>query len=220
MRKDLKNIAVLVSGGGTNLQALIDGTEKNLINGKVSVVISNRKNAYGLERAKLHNIESIYIRGDNISVEEFDEKLIKELKSRNIDLVVLAGFLKILGRDFIKTFENKIINIHPSLIPSFCGDGFFGIKVHEKALEYGVKISGATTHFVSEIPDEGPIIMQKSLEVFDEDTPESLQRRVLNIEHEILVESIREFCNDNLKVIGRIVKRGNDEKESTDFSLW
>lgn len=220
MRKDLKNIAVLVSGGGTNLQALIDGTEKNLINGKVSVVISNRKNAYGLERAKLHNIESIYIRGDNISVEEFDEKLIKELKSRNIDLVVLAGFLKILGRDFIKTFENKIINIHPSLIPSFCGDGFFGIKVHEKALEYGVKISGATTHFVSEIPDEGPIIMQKSLEVFDEDTPESLQRRVLNIEHEILVESIKEFCNDNLKVIGRIVKRGNDEKESTDFSLW
>lgn len=219
MRKDLKNIAVLVSGGGTNLQALIDGTEKNLINGKVSVVISNRKNAYGLERAKLHNIESIYIRGDNISVEEFDEKLIKELKSRNIDLVVLAGFLKILGRDFIKTFENKIINIHPSLIPSFCGDGFFGIKVHEKALEYGVKISGATTHFVSEIPDEGPIIMQKSLEVFDEDTPESLQRRVLNIEHEILVESIKEFCNDNLKVIGRIVKRGNDEKESTDFSL-
>lgn len=219
MRKDLKNIAVLVSGGGTNLQALIDGTEKNLINGKISVVISNRKNAYGLERAKLHNIESIYIRGDNISVEEFDEKLIKELKSRNIDLVVLAGFLKILGRDFIKTFENKIINIHPSLIPSFCGDGFFGIKVHEKALEYGVKISGATTHFVSEIPDEGPIIMQKSLEVFDEDTPESLQRRVLNIEHEILVESIREFCNDNLKVIGRIVKRGNDEKESTDFSL-
>lgn len=220
MCKDLKNIAVLVSGGGTNLQALIEGTEKNLINGKVSVVISNRKNAYGLERAKLHNIESIYIRGDNISVEEFDEKLIKELKSRNIDLVVLAGFLKILGRDFIKTFENKIINIHPSLIPSFCGDGFFGIKVHEKALEYGVKISGATTHFVSEIPDEGPIIMQKSLEVFDEDTPESLQRRVLNIEHEILVESIREFCNDNLKVIGRIVKRGNDEKESTDFSLW
>lgn len=219
MCKDLKNIAVLVSGGGTNLQALIDGTEKNLINGKVSVVISNRKNAYGLERAKLHNIESIYIRGDNISVEEFDEKLIKELKSRNIDLVVLAGFLKILGRDFIKTFENKIINIHPSLIPSFCGDGFFGIKVHEKALEYGVKISGATTHFVSEIPDEGPIIMQKSLEVFDEDTPESLQRRILNIEHEILVESIREFCNDNLKVIGRIVKRGNDEKESTDFSL-
>ena len=219
MCKDLKNIAVLVSGGGTNLQALIEGTEKNLINGKVSVVISNRKNAYGLERAKLHNIESIYIRGDNISVEEFDEKLIKELKSRNIDLVVLAGFLKILGRDFIKTFENKIINIHPSLIPSFCGDGFFGIKVHEKALEYGVKISGATTHFVSEIPDEGPIIMQKSLEVFDEDTPESLQRRVLNIEHEILVESIREFCNDNLKVIGRIVKRGNDEKESTDFSL-
>lgn len=220
MCKDLKNIAVLVSGGGTNLQALIEGTEKNLINGKISVVISNRKNAYGLERAKLHNIESIYIRGDNISVEEFDEKLIKELKSRNIDLVVLAGFLKILGRDFIKTFENKIINIHPSLIPSFCGDGFFGIKVHEKALEYGVKISGATTHFVSEIPDEGPIIMQKSLEVFDEDTPESLQRRVLNIEHEILVESIREFCNDNLKVIGRIVKRGNDEKESTDFSLW
>ena len=220
MCKDLKNIAVLVSGGGTNLQALIEGTEKNLINGKISVVISNRKNAYGLERAKLHNIESIYIRGDNISVEEFDEKLIKELKSRNIDLVVLAGFLKILGRDFIKTFENKIINIHPSLIPSFCGDGFFGIKVHEKALEYGVKISGATTHFVSEIPDEGPIIMQKSLEVFDEDTPESLQRRILNIEHEILVESIREFCNDNLKVIGRIVKRGNDEKESTDFSLW
>ena len=220
MCKDLKNIAVLVSGGGTNLQALIEGTEKNLINGKISVVISNRKNAYGLERAKLHNIESIYIRGDNISVEEFDEKLIKELKSRNIDVVVLAGFLKILGRDFIKTFENKIINIHPSLIPSFCGDGFFGIKVHEKALEYGVKISGATTHFVSEIPDEGPIIMQKSLEVFDEDTPESLQRRVLNIEHEILVESIREFCNDNLKVIGRIVKRGNDEKESTDFSLW
>lgn len=208
MRKDLKNIAVLVSGGGTNLQAIIDAAESKSINGRVALIISNRKNSYALERGKSQGIESIYIRGDNISVEEFDKKVIEELKKRDIDLVVLAGFLKILGKDFINEYKNKIINIHPSLIPSFCGEGFYGLKVHECALEYGAKISGATTHFVSEIPDDGPIIMQKSLEINEEETPESLQARVLEIEHEILIETIREFCNDNLKVVGRKVKRG------------
>ena len=131
MGRDLKNIAVLISGGGTNLQSIIDGTESGEINGKISVIISNRKDAYGLTRGENHDIKSIYLPGVGISQEEYDEKLLKILEAEEIDLIVLAGFLKILGNKFIRAYENKIINIHPSLIPSFCGDGFYGLKVHE-----------------------------------------------------------------------------------------
>lgn len=208
MGRDLKNIAVLISGGGTNLQSIIDGTESGEINGKISVIISNRKDAYGLTRGENHDIKSIYLPGVGISQEEYDEKLLKILEAEEIDLIVLAGFLKILGSKFIQAYENKIINIHPSLIPSFCGDGFYGLKVHEKALEYGVKVSGATTHFVNEVADAGPIIMQGCVEVLDNDTPEDLQKRILKIEHSILVESVKLFCDDKLEVIGRKVFRG------------
>lgn len=208
MRRDLKNIAVLISGGGTNLQSIIDGIESGNINGKISVIISNRKDAYGLTRGENHNIRSIYLSGIGMSQEEYDEKLLEILEKEEVDLVVLAGFLKILGSKFIQAYENKIINIHPSLIPSFCGDGFYGLKVHEKALEYGVKVSGATTHFVNEVADAGPIIMQGCVEVLDNDTPEDLQKRILKIEHSILVESVKLFCDDKLEVIGRKVFRG------------
>ncbi|NLW42614.1 MAG: phosphoribosylglycinamide formyltransferase [Tissierellia bacterium] len=208
MRRDLKNIAVLISGGGTNLQSLIDAIESGNINGKISIIISNRKDAYGLTRGENHNIKSIYLSGIGISQEEYDEKLLEILEKEEVDLVVLAGFLKILGSKFIQAYENKIINIHPSLIPSFCGDGFYGLKVHEKALEYGVKVSGATTHFVNEVADAGPIIMQGCVEVLDNDTPEDLQKRILKIEHSILVESVKLFCDDKLEVIGRKVFRG------------
>lgn len=204
----MKNIAVFVSGGGTNFQSIIDNVESGKINGKIKFVLSNRKNAYGLERGKKHGIKTYYLRGDNISVEEYDKKLLELLRKEEIDLIVLAGFLKILGKEICKEYKNKIINIHPSLIPSFSGDGFYGIKVHEKALEYGVKVSGATTHFVNEKADRGPIILQKPVEVKDEDTPEDLQKRVLKVEHEILVESVRLFCDDLLKVEGRKVIRG------------
>lgn len=208
MRRNLKNIAVLISGGGTNLQSLIDAIESGNINGKISIIISNRKDAYGLTRGENHNIKSIYLSGIGISQEEYDEKLLEILEKEEVDLVVLAGFLKILGSKFIQAYENKIINIHPSLIPSFCGDGFYGLKVHEKALEYGVKVSGATTHFVNEVADAGPIIMQGCVEVLDNDTPEDLQKRILKIEHSILVESVKLFCDDKLEVIGRKVFRG------------
>lgn len=208
MRRDLKNIAVLISGGGTNLQSLIDAIESGNINGKISIIISNRKDAYGLTRGENHNIKSIYLSGIGISQEEYDEKLLEILEKEEVDLVVLAGFLKILGSKFIQAYENKIINIHPSLIPSFCGDGFYGLKVHEKALEYGVKVSGATTHFVNEVADAGSIIMQGCVEVLDNDTPEDLQKRILKIEHSILVESVKLFCDDKLEVIGRKVFRG------------
>lgn len=208
MGRDLKNIAVLISGGGTNLQSLIDAIESGNINGKISIIISNRKDAYGLTRGENHNIKSIYLSGIGISQEEYDEKLLEILEKEEVDLVVLAGFLKILGSKFIQAYENKIINIHPSLIPSFCGDGFYGLKVHEKALEYGVKVSGATTHFVNEVADAGPIIMQGCVEVLDNDTPEDLQKRILKIEHSILVESVKLFCDDKLEVIGRKVFRG------------
>lgn len=207
MGRDLKNIAVLISGGGTNLQAIIDAVESGEINGKISLIISNRKDAYGLERGKNHNIKTLYLSGKGISQKEYDEKLIEILEEEKADLVVLAGFLKILGRNFIKIYENKIINVHPSLIPSFCGEGYYGMRVHEAAIDYGVKISGATTHFVNEKADAGPIIMQGVVEVLEEDSPKDLQVRILEIEHRILVESVKLFCEDSLRVEGRKVFR-------------
>ncbi len=199
-----KKIAVLISGGGTNLQALIDNLDN--INGAIDIVISNRKDAYGLERARLNNIDTLYIsQKDYESVEAFNDEIINELTKRNIDLVVLAGYLKILSRSFINCFKNRIINIHPSLIPSFCGNGFYGLKVHEEAIKYGVKISGATVHFVDEEADTGAIILQDTVRIDSNDTAESLQKKVLQIEHKLLPEAVKLFCEGKLHIENRKV---------------
>lgn len=174
-------IAVLVSGGGTNLQAIIDA-EKNAVikSGTVSLVISNNRDAYALERAKKAGIDTLtIIKKECINAEEFEEKIINALDSNGIDLIVLAGFMSILSEKFTSHYEKRIINVHPSLIPSFCGEGFYGLHVHEAALRKGVKVTGATVHFVNEIPDGGEIIMQKAVSVHDGDTPEILQKRVM-----------------------------------------
>ena len=174
-------VAVLVSGGGTNLGALIDAERKGIIkSGKLSLVISNKVGAYALERAKAANIEALTVtKAECGSQEAFEDKLILELQSRGIELIVLAGFMAILSEKFTRTFDGRIINVHPSLIPSFCGKGFYGLKVHEAALEYGVKVTGASVHYVNEIPDGGRIILQKSVAIKKGDTPEILQRRVM-----------------------------------------
>ena len=193
----MKFIAVLVSGGGTNLQSIIDAAEDGKINGQVKLVISNKEGAYGLERARKHKIRAVF--------EKDEQAIIDIMKENEIDLVVLAGFLKILSSNFTRAFENKIINIHPSLIPSFCGKGYYGLKVHEAAVEYGVKVSGATVHFVDENADTGPIIRQDTVEVFADDTAEDLQQRVLKIEHKILSQVVADYCDDKIKIVGRKV---------------
>ena len=175
------NIAVLVSGGGTNLQALIDAEKAGIIrSGSIQLVVSNNKDAYALTRAKNNSIDTrVVLRRDYESSREFEAALIGVLKEADIDMIVLAGFMSILSPDFIAEFRDRMINVHPSLIPSFCGKGFYGLHVHEAALEYGVKVTGATVHFVNEIPDGGKIILQKAVEVQEGDTPEVLQRRVM-----------------------------------------
>ena len=192
-------VAVLVSGGGTNLQAIINAEKSGIIkSGEISLVISNNKNAYALERAKNAGIESKVIsKKDYSSASEFENALINELDSNKIDLIVLAGFMVILSENFTKHFENRIINVHPSLIPSFCGEGFYGLHVHESALKKGVKVTGATVHFVNEIPDGGKIIMQKAVEVLDGDTPETLQKRVMEqAEWIILPAATEKICKE------------------------
>ena len=175
------NIAVLVSGGGTNLQALIDATKNGVIkSGKIKLVVSNKKDAYALVRAQNENIKSeVVCKSDFNSNEEFEEKIISVLKANDIDLIVLAGFMCILSKNFTDAFSGRILNIHPSLIPEFCGEGFYGLRVHKAVLASGKKITGATVHYVNEIPDGGEIIMQKHVEVKNGDTPEVLQRRVM-----------------------------------------
>ena len=200
----MKNIVVLVSGGGTNLQALIDAQLAGKIpNGKITCVISSNPNAYALERAKNNNIDTAVIRRkDYSSQSDYDNALVALLNSKNADLIVLAGFMTILGADVIKAFENRIINIHPSLIPSFCGEGFYGLRVHEEALSRGVKVTGATAHFVNEICDGGPIILQRAVEIHNGDTPEILQKRVMEqAEWHILPQAVALFCDDKIKVI-------------------
>lgn len=173
-------IAVLVSGGGTNLQALIDSEKTILKSGEIVLVVSNRSKAYALERAKNANIETAVITKKMCKdSEEFESRLIKILEEKKIDLIVLAGFMTILSPRFTSHFERRIINVHPSLIPSFSGEGFYGLKVHEAALEYGVKVTGATVHFVNEIPDGGEIIAQRAVYIRPDDTAETLQRRVM-----------------------------------------
>lgn len=187
-------IAVLVSGGGTNLQALIDAQKSQILkSGRIELVISNKENAYALKRAENNDIQALYIKKDA----DFEKNLITALEENNIDLIVLAGFLVILSEDFVKKYDRRIINIHPSLIPAFCGDGFYGLKVHEAALKRGVKLTGATTHFVNEITDGGEIIMQKTVEIKENDTPEILQRRVMEeAEWKILPLSVEKVSKD------------------------
>lgn len=194
---NLKNIAVLVSGGGTNLQALIDAEVSGIIkSGKISLVISNNPDAFALTRAKNANIKTEICNKKELG-DLFEDTLISVLEKNNIDFIVLAGFMCILSEKFTNHFANRIINVHPSLIPSFCGKGFYGLHVHEAALEYGVKVTGATVHFVNEIPDGGKIIMQKAVEIKDGDTPEILQKRVMEeAEWKILPLSLEKVCSE------------------------
>lgn len=196
-------IAVLVSGGGTNLQAIIDKIAEGVItNTEIAVVISNNKNAYALERAKQAGIEAVCVSPkDYENREQFNQEFLKTLDSYQVDLVVLAGFLVVIPLAMIQKYENRIINIHPSLIPSFCGTGYYGLKVHEGALARGVKVTGATVHFVDEGTDTGPIILQKAVEVQNGDTPEILQRRVMEqAEWEILPRAIHLIANGKVTV--------------------
>jgi phosphoribosylglycinamide formyltransferase-1 len=177
----LTAIAVFVSGGGTNLQALIDAEHKGILkNGEIRLVVSDNKDAYALERARNNGIEAVVVRKKKAETQtEYEDRLIGLLHEKKIDMVILAGFMRILTEHFTSAFADRMINIHPSLIPSFCGKGYYGLHVHEKALEYGVKVTGATVHYVNEIPDGGRIILQKAVEVEEGDTPEILQRRVM-----------------------------------------
>lgn len=198
-------LAVLVSGGGTNLQALIDQIEENKLPGvKIELVISNKPDAYALERAKKHGINTEIINKKSYSDRKaFGEALLTLINSYKVDLIVLAGCLFILPEELIQSYRNKIINIHPSLIPSFCGDGFYGLKVHEAVLSRGVKLTGATVHFVDEGTDTGPIILQKAVSVNDDDTPESLQKRVMEeAEWLILPEAVRLISDNRIRIKG------------------
>lgn len=193
------NIAVFISGGGTNLQAIIDAVKENKINGKIKLVFSNRKNAYGLVRAQNESIDTFYLNRKNFfSNEEYDEAILEELNKKNIDLIVLAGYLNILSSKLISKYSNRIINIHPSLIPSFCGDGYYGENVHKAVIKSGVKFTGATTHFVDENVDTGAIILQDVVPVFINDDFETVAKRVLEIEHEILVKTVKAFCDNKI----------------------
>ena len=199
-------IAVLVSGGGTNLQALIDAEKSGIIkSGTISLVVSNKADAYALERARLAGIPSVTLLKKELgSQEAFEAALIKLLEDEDIDLIVLAGFMSILSESFTSRFKDRIINIHPSLIPSFCGKGFYGLHVHEAALSYGVKVTGATVHFVNEIPDGGRIIAQKAVDVLPGDSPESLQRRVMEqAEWIILPQAAESVAADIIKRKGQ-----------------
>lgn len=202
-------IGALVSGGGTNLQAILDAIDKGGINAEVKAVVSSKEGAYALERAKAKGIENTVIRKKDFeNVGDYEKALAKYFKDRDIDLIVLAGFMVILGPDFINEFENRIINIHPALIPSFCGEGYYGLHVHEAALKAGVKVTGATVHFVTAECDAGPIILQKAVDVMDDDTPETLQRRVMEqAEWVIYPEAVKLFAEGRLEITDGIVKR-------------
>ena len=192
------NIAVCVSGGGTDLQSIIDACEAGKINGQIRLVISNRKKAYGLERARLHGIQGEWIKDEDVILKRFEEE--------KIDIVVLAGYLAIVGDKLIEQYKNRIINIPPSLIPSFCGPGFYGMHVHEAVFKRGVKVSGATVHFVTGEVDGGPIILQRAVDISDLETPEDIQARVLEIEHEILPEAVALYCEGRVSVENERVK--------------
>lgn len=197
-------IGVMVSGGGTNLQALIDAEKEGKIpDGTIVLTLSDNEKAYALTRAENAGIKTYVVSKKQYDREEFEKKATEILEDNGIELIVLAGFMRILGKEFIKKYENRIINVHPSLIPSFCGEGYYGIKVHEAALGYGVKVSGATVHYVNEIPDGGKIIKQKAVEVREGDTPETLQKRIMEqAEWIILPEAAEQVCREIKKEKG------------------
>lgn len=187
-------IAVFISGGGTNLQSIIDAVKSSYIKGEIGIVISSKENAYGLKRASDAGIKAEFIKDENL--------ILKRLEEEQIDLIVLAGYLSIVSDKLINKFENRIMNIHPSLIPAFCGEGYYGIRVHKKAFERGVKIAGATVHFVTNVVDGGPIIIQKCIDVSSAKSPEEMQEMILkNVEHKILPEAIKLYCENRLQVI-------------------
>ena len=199
----MKNIIVLVSGGGTNLQALIDSQQRGDIKGgRITCVISSKPDAFALERAKKAGIPTVVLsRKEYADSKSYSEAILEELNRQKADLVVLAGFMTILDECVTKAYSYKIINVHPALIPSFCGEGFYGLKVHERALEYGVKISGATVHFVNEKADAGAIILQGAVDVLNDDTPETLQRRIMeNVEWKLLPKAVSLFCEDKISI--------------------
>lgn len=207
-------LGVLVSGGGSNLQSIIDNIKLGKLDAEIAVVISSNEKAYALTRAKENNILNFTISQKDYPNERIYEKeLIKILKKYNIDLVVLAGFLKVLSPYFVKTFKNKIMNIHPSLIPAFCGDGYYGRKVHKAVIDYGVKVTGVTVHFVDEGTDTGPIILQKAIEVKDDDTPDSLAARVLEEEHKLYPKAIKLYAEGKLLIDGRRVLIMDEEED-------
>ncbi len=205
----VKRIAVLVSGGGTNLQALIDAQRRGeIVGGEIAAVISSKPGAYALERARRAGIPGYVVsRKDYDTNQAMTAALVDKLSGLDIDLVVLAGFMVVLTEEVVRAYPNAILNVHPALIPSFCGKGYYGLHVHEKVLEYGVKLSGATVHFVSEECDGGPIVLQKAVEVEEGDTPETLQRRIMEqVEWVILPRAVSLFCQGRLKVEGRTVR--------------
>ncbi len=210
---NVTKIAVLVSGGGTNLQALIDAEKRGeLGNGKITLVLASKPDVYALERAKKHKIASLVVpRKEYDSIVSYSKALVDTLEKENIDLVVLAGFLTIIDEQMYNRFPNRILNVHPALIPSFCGKGFYGLRVHEAALEKGVKLSGATVHIVTPECDAGPIILQKAVEVYDNDTPETLQKRIMEeAEWKILPEAVRMFCEGSIEVKNnKVYRKGN-----------
>lgn len=204
----MKNIAVFVSGGGTNLGALIKAQDCGKIkSGRITLVVSSSEKAYAVKRAENAGIDvTIVNRKDYSDRDAFSKALDEAVSEKEIDLIVLAGFMYVLPQSFCKKYANKIINVHPALIPSFCGDGYYGLHVHEKALEYGVKVTGATVHFVNEVTDGGAIILQKAVEISENDTPETLQKKVMeNCEWQLLPEAVELFCGDRLEISGRRV---------------
>ena len=195
---------MLVSGGGTNLQALIDAQKNGIItSGEIKLVVSSNKNAYALKRAENAGIKTAVCERKGFSQKEFEKNILNALEKEKIEVIVLAGFMSILSADFVKRYPDRIINVHPSLIPSFCGEGFYGLKVHEAALAKGVKVTGATVHFVNEIPDGGAIILQKAVEIQPEDTPETLQKRVMQeAEWILLPKAVSLFCQGKIETDG------------------
>ncbi len=199
----VKKFAVLVSGGGTDLQAIIDGIKTGIIkNGEISLVLGSKEDIFALNRAQKENIKTAVVKRKDFSdLAEFDTKILETLKAHNADFVVLAGYLNIIGKQTISAYENKIINIHPALIPSFCGMGYYGSKVHEAVYKSGVRVSGCTVHFVDEGADTGLIIAQKTVEVLFEDTPETIAKKVLKEEHKLLPEIVGKMAEDKIKII-------------------
>lgn len=205
-------IGVLVSGGGTNLQAIIDKVHGKT--GEIAVVIANNADAYGLTRAEKCSIPTaVVLEKDYTDVDAFNQAIIDRLNAYGVDLVVLAGYMKIITPDFVQAFPNRIVNIHPALIPSFCGEGYYGMHVHNAVIDYGVKVTGATVHFVNEQADGGPIIAQRTVEVAVDDTPESIQKKVLKIEHVLLPWVVEQICLGRVSVEGRkVIIKQEDEK--------